>query len=144
MAKGRSGWLAEECLRLTELRQYENDPATVWRRVKGISKLDPAARGIAAALAAWRERSAQQRNLPRGWVIKDDRLLAIARAAPVSNAELRAIDGLAPGLLRRHGSEILATIQVPATGLSELDNPFLPRLTPGREGIIAGITRRVA
>ena len=65
-AKGRSGWLAEECLRLTELRQYENDPATVWRRVKGISKLDPAARGIAPALAAWRERSAQQRNLPRG------------------------------------------------------------------------------
>ena len=135
-AKGRSGWLAEECLRLTELPQYENDPATAWRRVKGISKLDTAARGIAAGLAAWRERSAQQRNLPRGWVIKDDRLLAIARAAPISSAELRAIDGLAPGLLRRHGSEILATVQAPATGLSELDDLSLPRLKAAGKALL--------
>lgn len=135
-ARGRSGWLAEECLRLTELPQYENDPMTVWRRLKGISKLDPTARGIAAALAAWRERSAQQRNLPRGWVIKDDRLLAIARAAPVSNAELRAVNGLAPGLLRRHGSEILETVQAPTTDLSEIGDFSLPRLTSAGKSLL--------
>jgi ribonuclease D len=73
--------------------------------------------------------NAQQRNLPRGWVLKDDRLLAIARAAPNSTAQLHAIDGLAPGLLRRHGSELLQAIQAPATQLTGANDMHLPRLT---------------
>ena len=129
IAKGRSEWLAEECLRLGETELYDNNPSAVWRRVKGIAKLEPDRLGIAATLAAWREMNAQQRNLPRGWVLKDDRLLAIARAAPNSTAQLHAIDGLAPGLLRRHGSELLQAIQAPATQLTGANDMHLPRLT---------------
>lgn len=128
-ARGRTEWLDEECRRLAETDLYENDPATVWRRVKGIAKLELDKRGIAVALAAWREGNAQARNLPRGWVLKDDRLIALARAAPSSSAQLHAVDGLTPGLLRRYGNELLETIQTPATNLRIADDVYLPRLT---------------
>ncbi len=133
-ARGRIEWLNEECRRLAETNLYNNDPATMWRRVKGIGKLEPDKQAIAVALAAWRENNAQARNLPRGWVLKDDRLLALARAAPNTSAQLHAIDGLAPGLLRRHGNELLETIQAPVTDSRVADEVNLPRLTgPGKQ-----------
>ncbi|MFT4562041.1 MAG: ribonuclease D [Gammaproteobacteria bacterium] len=106
-AKGREPWLQEECERLTEVQLYVNDPDMMWQRIKGVADLDPAEAARAVKLAAWREITAQSRNLPRGWVIKDDRLIALARANPKSMANLSLVEGLSPSLVRRHGEEIL-------------------------------------
>src|SRR5207237_1338729 len=56
------------------------------------------------------EREAQQRNLPRGWVVPDVVLIEIARRAPDSSTALATIPDLKPGMLRRDGEALLAVV----------------------------------
>ncbi len=107
---GRRAWLAEECARLSDPALYRNDPDEAWRRLRAGAALDPAAQGRLRALAAWRERQAQARDLPRGWIVKDNALVEIARRAPRTLDDLAAIPDLAPGSVRRFGSALLAEI----------------------------------
>ena len=72
--------------------------------------LAPTQQPLLAQLAAWRERVAQQKNLPRGWVVPDPALVDIARAQPGNPGQLAAIPGLEPALVRRFGGEILAIV----------------------------------
>lgn len=134
--KGRGSWLEEECSRLSDSSHYENDPAAAWRRVKGTAKLDPAQLARVGAIAAWRENRARVRNLPRGWVLKDDRIVALARAAPSSKTALLGVDGLAPGLIRRYGEELLDVINGAAAGSGEPNELQLPRLTDAGKSLL--------
>ncbi len=134
--KGRESWLEEECSGLCDPRRYENEPSIAWRRVKGVAKLDRGQLGTVRALAAWRERTARARDLPRGWVLKDDRLIALARTAPSSSSELLGVDGLAPGLVRRYGEELLATISGADTESFLPDAAQLPRLTDAGKSLV--------
>ena len=109
--RSRQSWLVEECERLCRVDLYDNDPDLAWRKVKGIEKLKPKLLASAASIAIWRERVAQRRDLTRGWVLKDDRIVAIARATPQSLADLSRIDGISPGSIRRDGDEILNALR---------------------------------
>ena len=81
-----------------------------WRRVKGLSRLEPQAAARAMRLAAWRAETAIRRNRPRLWILRDDALLEMARAAPRSNSALGAVDSVSPGVVRHHGERLLRTI----------------------------------
>jgi ribonuclease D len=105
--RGRESWLSEECIRLSDVDLYNNDPAQAWRKLKGIEKLEYEQLSSAVSLASWRERLAQQRDLPRGWVLKDDRILAVVRAAPSNLADLARIEGISPSFIRRDGEGML-------------------------------------
>ena len=109
--RSRQSWLVEECERLCRVDLYDNDPDLAWRKVKGIEKLEPKLLASAVSIAIWRERVAQRRDLPRGWVLKDDRIVAIARSSPQSLADLSRIDGISPGAIRRDGDEILNALR---------------------------------
>jgi len=139
--KGRSSWLEEECARLGNLGLYEHDPLLAWRKVKGIAKLESAQLRIVGALAAWREICARSRNLPRGWVVKDDHLIALACAAPRSKSELRAIAGLTPSLIRRHGEELLTAINAPETNCVQVDELGSRRLTVVGKNLVQDVLR---
>src|SRR5918997_1995291 len=78
---GRSGWLAEEMTVLTSPETYRADPGNAWQRLSGRMRK---AREIAVLmeLAAWREREAQTRDVPRGRVLKDEAVIDIAVSAP--------------------------------------------------------------
>jgi ribonuclease D len=106
----RRGWLAEECAQLADPARYRNDPEQAWRRLRAGAALSPTAQAILRALAAWREREAQRRNLPRGWVVKDPVLVEIARRAPTTLEELAAVPELAPAIRRQCGAALLAEI----------------------------------
>lgn len=141
-ARGRSDWLAEECCRLIDTKLYKSDPANVWRRIKGVAKLMEAEkRNIAVGLASWREIEAQKRNLPRGWVLKDDRLVAISQAAPSSDDQLHAISGLAPSFLRRYGRKLLKVIRVSRTGVNVSDECFPRRLTTAGKKLLGDLLK---
>lgn len=141
-ARGRSDWLAEECCRLVDTKLYKSDPANVWRRIKGVAKLMEAEkRNIAVGLASWREIEAQKRNLPRGWVLKDDRLVAISQAAPSSDDQLHAISGLAPSFLRRYGRKLLKVIRVSRTGVNVSDECFPRRLTTAGKKLLGDLLK---
>ena len=78
---GRTDWAAEELADLTSADTYEQPPELAWRRLKIRSK-DARFIAIAQALAAWREREAQNRDLPRNRIIRDDLLLEVAANRP--------------------------------------------------------------
>ncbi len=80
---GRESWLEEEVAVLTDPRTYAFDPADAWKRMKlsGKSRLGKI---IIIELSAWRERTAQNENVPRGRVLKDEAIYEIAKHAPRS------------------------------------------------------------
>jgi ribonuclease D len=110
IANGRDAWLAEECAALEDPALYRTDPVTAWRRLKGLNRLKPAEQAVARALAEWRERRAVESNRPRGWILADEALYAIATRAPQSVAALEEIPSLPPGLVKRRGEELLALV----------------------------------
>ena len=78
---GRTAWVAEEMGILTDPATYITEPDDAWKRLK---MRNPAVKlwVAARALAAWREREAQRRNVPRNRVIKDDALMELAASRP--------------------------------------------------------------
>ena len=110
-AAGRLAWVADDCARLTEPALYANDPGEAWRRLRGGAELPAANQQMLRALAAFREQTAQARNLPRGWVLRDEVLFELARLAPRTSAELASIRGLEDGARHSWGDAILASIE---------------------------------
>jgi ribonuclease D len=104
----RAHWLAEEMAVLTSTATYIQSPEDVWRRLK-IRSRNPQYLGVAKEIAAWREREAQRRNMPRGHILKDEAIQEIAAEMPErveTLARLRAVSkGLAEGPA---GEELLA------------------------------------
>ena len=88
--EGRLGWVTEEMAALSDPAAYDTDPEKAWRRLKP-RKFN--ARYLAAfkAAAAFRERAAQARDLPRGRVFKDEAMDEIASQLPTS---VEALNGL--------------------------------------------------
>jgi ribonuclease D len=107
---GRSAWLAEECEALTDPALYRNDPDEAWRRLGAGAMLAPAQQTLLVALAGWREREAQRRDLPRGWVVPDVALVETARRQPDTTASLAEIAELKPSMIRRDGETLLKLV----------------------------------
>ena len=90
---GRGGWLDPEMERLCDPASYRNDPESMWRRIKPPSRR-PDALGRLKALAAWREREAMEKNVPRGRIAKDETLADLASHPPRVQADLARVRGL--------------------------------------------------
>jgi ribonuclease D len=114
---GRMDWLAEELAELARPEGFGADPERAHERLKGLRELDEGRRTLAQQLAAWRERRAAQRNLPRGWVMDDASLREIVLRVPRDTSALADVRGLPNGFAERFGQEILdivARLQLPA------------------------------
>jgi ribonuclease D len=108
---GRTHWLTEEMAILTDPATYRLDPAKAWRRLK-VRSNNRKLLALVRELAAWREVAAQQRNLPRNRILRDEAILEIAAHAPASAAELGRTRGLGKNFAEgRMGAEILAAVQ---------------------------------
>lgn len=92
----RRAWVAEEIAALQNEKLYTLEPADAWKRLKPrtTSKKFLA---MLSELAAWREREAQTRDIPRGRVIKDEALLEIAANPPSSAEGLEQIRAIPKG-----------------------------------------------
>jgi ribonuclease D len=121
---GRAAWLAEEMETLTDPATYRQDPQESWRRFK-LRSNNRKLLALVRELAAWREIAAQQRNLPRNRLLRDEAVLEIAAHAPISVADLARTRGLGRGLAEgKLGGEILAVVgRVLALPESELPPP---------------------
>jgi len=116
---GRSAWLREDCQALLAVENYRQPPDTAWQRLRGLSNLSAEAQARAVALAAWRETTAQSRNLPRGWVLKDDELLSLANSVP-ANAPALAAQLASNGNVRRHAEAIIELLHAERATLPPL------------------------
>ena len=90
---GRGHWLDEEMEKLADPSNYNVDPNDAWHRIK-IPSRKPDVLGRLQALAAWREREARSKNLPRGRIVKDETLADIASHPPKDQDALGRVRGL--------------------------------------------------
>lgn len=104
--QGRETWLQEEWAALDDVNLYYPDPARAWEKIKFRSK-DPYAWACLQAIAAWRERTAQRRDMPRLWVMKDEAITALAELQPTSTLALSEMRTLPPSLRRNDDGETL-------------------------------------
>lgn len=107
----RYDWLTEELSFLTSPETYEQKPEDAWQRLKGrIRKAKDLA--ILIELAAWREREAQGRDVPRSRVLKDEAVLDIAMAGPTTIEALGRLRTIPQGFERsRVGADILECVE---------------------------------
>lgn len=107
---GRLAWLAEDFERMADPATYEVIPEEQWRRVKRASSLDRKGLAVLRSVAAWREREAQRRDLPKRWVLGDESLVEVARRAPQDTKELGSIRGIGDRAVGRFGSGIIEAV----------------------------------
>lgn len=132
---GRGEWLDQEMEKLADPDNYRNDPSKAWQRIKAAGR-NPAMLGRLKALAAWRENEAQDKNIPRGRIARDETLADIANHPPKTQADLGKVRGLSAGWKDNEiGRRMMATLTeaIPLTD-DELP-PRAPRGAPlGKEG----------
>jgi ribonuclease D len=110
VAEERLGWMNAEMAVLTDPETYRIDPEAMWLRLKPRSR-DRRYLGLVRTLAAWREREAQQINIPRQRVLKDEALLEIAATRPETPEQLARTRGLSKGFAEgRIGESLLAAV----------------------------------
>ena len=107
---GRLGWAREECEFLEQVSD-ERDLDTVFERLPRVRSMNPVSQGVARELAAWRERTAAERDRPVQSVLGDAALVEIAKRKPTSSQKLEEIRGVGQNSLRKRGEELLAAIQ---------------------------------
>ncbi len=109
--RGRTAWVFEEEETLTDPATYQIVPENTWKRIK-IRSPKPKTLAILRELAAWREIRAQDKDLPRPWVMKDDVLANIAGQAPKDKKQLSKMRGLSADLANGHiGAAILEAVK---------------------------------
>jgi ribonuclease D len=134
--RGRSEWVGEEMEVLTSPSTYRADPETAWERLKTRVRR-PKELAVLIEVAAWREREAQSRDVPRGRVLKDEAIGDIATHAPTTPERLASLRSLPRGFERsRWGTEILEAVK---RGLAR-DPSELPRLDKPRQSFNGNAT----
>ncbi|MFZ1064457.1 MAG: ribonuclease D [Pseudolabrys sp.] len=122
--QARSNWVEAEMDVLTSPETYRADPERAWERLKSRVR-KPKELAILIEVAAWREREAQNRDVPRGRVIKDEVIGDIAVQAPTTIERLGHLRSLPKGFERsRWGEQIIDAVK---RGI-ERDHKTLPRL----------------
>jgi ribonuclease D len=94
MADGRDGWASDACEELLRKPVSGTEPEAAWMRLKDVRVLKPRGRGVAQALAAWRERRAMAIDSPVRQVLPDLAILGIAQKQPRTVAELAHARGV--------------------------------------------------
>jgi len=135
---GRLPWAEEACRELASRPSSLIDPERAWLRIKDVRTLKPRSRGVAQAVAQWREERAQRLNIPVRQVLADLALLGIAQRAPRTVEELsqaRGVDGrytkgaIAEEILNavERGRQI--EVEFPRNDVEEFDRDLRPAAT---------------
>ena len=126
---GREHWLREEMDILTNPATYRTEPEDAWKRIK-VRLRSKKQLGVLVEIAAWREREAREKNVPRSRVLKDDAIAEIAVQSPQTREALNQLRALPKGMSSsRTGDAILKAV---ANGLAR-DPKSLPQPDDGRD-----------
>lgn len=139
---GRLEWYTQEIDSYYELDKYVIDPAMAYKRLSG-GGLKIKQQYLLQALAEWREASAQQRDIPRTWVLRDDKLFDFVHQMPKTVQEItdleifgrKSVTYLAPQAL-----EIMNSLTVGELPLWRRVEP----LTKQEKGICSSLMKQVA
>ncbi|WP_420620180.1 ribonuclease D [Candidatus Poriferisocius sp.] len=141
-ARDRLEWAEEECALLLKRADAGRSPETAWHRIKEVRRMEGRQRGIAQAVARWREEYAARLNKPVRHVLSDLGVAAVAQRMPKSLAQLREIRGVEPRNLRKGADkDLLAFLD----GLKDAELAVepaskSPRLDPALKPAVSLIT----
>jgi ribonuclease D len=102
----RLDWLDEEHAKLLDPEIYDTTPEKAWQRLKLRKTTADYVLGLQVA-AAWRERQAQARDVPRGRVVKDEALYEIAEHRPKNSADFDRMRAVPRGFGNSRGAQDL-------------------------------------
>lgn len=135
---GRIDWVNDACAELASRPTGPQDPSDAWLRLKEVRALKGSARGVAQALAKWREERAMRSDLPPRRVMSDMALLGISQRVPKSVEELANTRGVDDRhLSAEYCKEIMTAVRdgaknsivLPSTDNDDVDKFARPALT---------------
>lgn len=130
--RSRHGWLDEEMAILSDPETYRTEPDQAWRRIK-VRSGDRRTLAVLQSVAAWRERQAQIKDVPRSRVLKDESLAEVATRQPKTVDDLTRLRGVHQGMVRgRVGEDLIAAVKAalatpPSDWPTPPKKPDLPR-----------------
>jgi len=123
---GRLPWVEAEMAALIEPANYDVSPENAWRRLKP-RKHAPKYMAVFKGVAAWRERTAQLRDQPRGRILKDDAIDEIAAQIPTDSEALERLRGVPRGFSgSKFGPDLVAAVRE-ALASPEANAPAAPK-----------------
>jgi ribonuclease D len=131
--ENRGHWLKEEMDVLTSHQTYDPQPEDAWKRLK-MRLRKPMELAIVQHVAAWREREARERNVPRQRVIKDDAVYEIAQQQPRDQAALARLRMTPKGWERSATAASLLEAVNAALSLPREELPKAPKPAQSPEG----------
>ena len=129
-SEGRLAWVAGEMAALGDPANYDVEPNNAWKRLKP-RRHSSKYLAVFKAVAAWRERTAQTRDQPRGRILKDEAIEEIATQTPIDADGLNRLRSVPKGFSgSRFGPELIAAITEaladPSANAPMLDKPKAP------------------
>ena len=113
---GRESWLAEEMAVLESPQTYQSEPENAWKRLKFRARRKKNLAAFMAA-AAWREREAQARDVPRNRILKDEALSEIATQLPKESSDFRRMRAVPRGFGEsQNGASLLKAVKQALAG----------------------------
>jgi ribonuclease D len=110
---GRLDWVTQACEELRARPVSGQLPEDAWARLKDVRGLRPRPRAVAQAVAAWRERTAMERNVPVRQVLPDLAVLGIAQRQPSTEKELSQARGVDDRFSRgKVAAQILEAVEI--------------------------------
>lgn len=125
--ENRLAWLEGELAALVDPAAYDLEPENAWRRLK-VRKTQPEYLAVLAAAAAWRERTAQARDVPRARVLKDDALYELAEQRPRKAEAFERLRAVPRGFGNSRAGQELAqaidkALEDPIANAPEIERP---------------------
>lgn len=111
----RHNWMDEELSILRDTKNYTFEPEDAWRRIKYRAP-KPRFLAILKEVAAWREIEAQNKDIPRNRIVRDESLIEISHHAPKTINDLSRARGLS--LKKAEGSLGKALLNAVKVGLN--------------------------
>ena len=124
---GRFAWFREEMTGIVQ--RPEANPEDYYLGMKRAWRLAPRELAALRRMAAWREREARRRDVPRARTVRDEHLVAIAEAPAPSRGTIFGL--MPPGVARRYADDLLDAY---ARGREEPAPAAPPRPLSTREG----------
>ena len=109
--EGRLAWVHDEMQNLCDPALYDVEPENAWKRLKPRRHTSKYL-AVYKAVAAWRERTAQQRDQPRGRILKDEAIDELATQAPTDASSIDRMRSVPKGFSgSRFGPDLLEAIK---------------------------------
>ncbi|MCO6392723.1 ribonuclease D [Aliihoeflea aestuarii] len=134
----RAHWLNEEMEILTARGTYDPHPDDAWKRLK-MRMRKPLELAIVQAVAAWRDREARERDVPRNRVIKDDAIYEIAQQAPRDQTALGRLRSTPKGWERSSTAASLLEVVGKVLDIPKDQLPKMPKQVHQPEGSGAAV-----